>query len=120
AGAQDAAAPPPAAPAANTTPAAPSDPHRISLESLRALIELRSSKRAELKALREAVAEPDDDLDEAQIAAEAAEVRQEILDLNAQIGELATGVDGEEFDLDARIELDLKAEAQQLVEPFVI
>ncbi|MEX2480015.1 MAG: hypothetical protein WD928_04045 [Gammaproteobacteria bacterium] len=119
-GAQDAAAPPPAAPAANTTPAAPSDPHRISLESLRALIELRSSKRAELKALREAVAEPEDDLDEAQINAKAAEVRQEILDLNVQIGELATGVDGEEFDLDARIELDLKAEAQQLVEPFVM
>lgn len=96
------------------------NPLQTSLDSLRALIELRSTKRAELKALRQAIAKPDEEHDPVQLALEVDAVKAEITDVNAQIGALATGISSDEFNLDAELKLDLKAEAEQLLQPFVM
>jgi len=118
--AQEPAGSPNADAATAPAPAVARTPHQVSLDSLRALLELRSAKRADLKALRRAVARPDDERDAAQLAVEIEAMKNQIAEINAQIGALATGVGGDEFDLDAGLKLDLKAEAEQLLQPFVM
>ena len=90
------------------------------LAAIRALIEQRNEKRAELKALRGELKASREDVDSAQIETAITELESRLDDVRTQITALATGVGPEEFDLDKNLAIDLKAEAEQLVQPFVI
>ena len=129
AGPSDTAAVPPPAPgadaaaetAAETAPAdLPQDPVANSLDAIRDLLEQRTERRADLRILRKELAKPREDTDTAQLSASINEIESSIEDVNRQIGALATGVSDSEFDLDRTLEIDLKAEAEQLLQPFVI
>jgi len=129
AGPSDTAAAPPPAPgadaaaetAAETAPAdLPQDPVANSLDAIRDLLEQRTERRADLRILRKELAKPREDTDTAQLSASINEIESSIEDVNRQIGALATGVSDSEFDLDRTLEIDLKAEAEQLLQPFVI
>ena len=112
------------APAAQTEAAVaePSsqDPLAMSLDAIRDLLEQRSERRADLKILRKELAKPREDTDTAQLSASINEIEASIDDVNRQISALATGVSEVEFDLDSNLKIDLKAEAEQLLQPFVI
>lgn len=105
-----------AAPAADPS----QDARTVSLSSIRDLLELRAAKRAELKAARRELRTPRDDTDVVQLTATVAELEAAIEDTKRQVEALATGVSDDEFDLDANLKIDLKAEAEQLLQPFVI
>lgn len=70
--------------------------------------------------MREELEHPQEDSDKAQITAAISETEAGIEDISRQIGALASGVAEQEFDLDANLKIDLKAEAEQLLQPFVI
>jgi hypothetical protein len=95
-------------------------PYAVALASLHDLVEARTEKRAAIKALREELEHPEEDADRAQLTAAISESEASIDDINRQIAALATGVGEQEFDLDANLKIDLKAEAEQLLQPFVI
>lgn len=112
----------PATPAADAAGAAQAsaDPTREGLDTIESLIATRSSKRAEIKRLRRELKHPGEDSDLKLLETTITEAQAEIETINTQIAALATGVGAGEFDLDAGREIDLKAEAEQLLQPFVI
>ena len=96
--------------------ASPQDPLAMSLDAIRDLLEQRSERRADLKILRKELAKPREDTDTAQLSASINEIEASIEDVNRQISALATGVSEVEFDLDSNLKIDLKAEAEQLLQ----
>lgn len=106
--------------AAAALPAPAQDPASASLETIRTLIESRSAKRLELKTLKHELKHPREDSDLKKLEAAITSVQGDIESINEQIEALATGVDRDEFNLDQRRQIDLKAEAEELLQPFII
>lgn len=99
---------------------APPDAASISLDSIGALIETRSAMRAELKLLKRELKHPREDSELEKLDKAIVTLQSDIEKINRQIEERATGVDVDEFNLDQRRNIDLKAEFEELLQPFII
>lgn len=93
------------------------------VEPIQELINQRVKSEAELEALKTAVQKnkdgDNDEIEHAELLERIKEKQAELSTLAGQIAVLATGVDDSEFQAQAVTSLDIKAEAEQLLMPFI-
>ncbi len=97
-----------------------SDDTEETVEAIQELVEDRAAKREELIAARRAFVATSDEIEKEDLRESVVTLRAELAEIDAEIKLLATGIDEEDYDLDGRKKIDLKEEAERLVQPFVI